>query len=363
MGRSLKSIFGMRISRFILVVIYISLLSGCVYVYILPPAKITQHLDNFVVIETSKTDFGVNVSRLLSICKEFYRHYDDEFDLLVFMAHNPDGTMDLWGDGTAGKISVVRSTDAGTGTKIRDVGKLFGSEHKLKGVISLGHPDHMFDGVMLHEIMHLWMSDLEVIPSAYDGHWGFSSVGGQLGGFQLEELQSLGDGKYSAGNFVPRRALKSIPYSPLELYLAGWLPPSEVPDIWVAEDGAWLKEKPTDGLREVEKDANGNRIFTASKISTWSIEQVIEKLGPRTPNFEHSQKEFRIAFVLVTNGQVPISEEELGLIHLFIFAMTKQSPVSEWLKGIFEIENLYNFWHATRGVATLDTGDLESFRR
>ena len=363
MRRLLKSVFGKGISRYILVLFYISLLSGCIYVYILPPAKITQHSDNFVVIETSKTDFGVSMSRLLSICNEFYNHYEDEFDVLVFMAHNPDGIVNLWGDGTVGKIKVLRSTDSGTGAKIRDHGKVFGSEHRLKGVVSLVHPDHIFDGVLLHEIMHLWMSDIEVIPSAYDGHWGFSSVGGQLGGFQLEDLKSLGDGKYSAGNFVPQRALASIPYSPLELYLAGWLPPSEVPDIWVAEDGAWLKSKQTEGLGDVEKDANGNRIFTASKISTWSIEQIIERLGPRLPDFEHSQKKFRIAFVLVTDGQEPISEEELGLLHLFIFAMTKKGPVSDWLKGIFEIEHLYNFWHATRGVASLDQEDLQSFRR
>ena len=79
--------------------------------------------------------------------------------------------------------------------------------------------------------MHLWKSDLEVIPSTEHRHWGFSSVGGQLGGFQLDELRSLGDGKYSAGNFAPQRALKSVPYSPLEMYLAGFIPSSKVPDI------------------------------------------------------------------------------------------------------------------------------------
>lgn len=363
MRRLLKPIFGSTISRAVLVLTYIALLSGCVYVYILPPAKITQHLENFVVMETAKTDFGVNVVRSMSICKEFYRHYEDEFDLLVLMAHNPSGKLNLWGDGTVGKIKVVRSSDSGTGVTTRDLGRVFGSGHRLKGIVSLTHPDHIFDGVLLHEIMHLWMSDIEVIPSAYDGHWGFSSVGGQLGGFQLENLKSLGNGKYSAGNFVPQRALASIPYSPLELYLAGWLPPSEVPDVWVAEDGSWLKSKPTDGRRDFERDLHGNRIFTASKISTWSIEQIIERLGPRLPDFEHSQKEFRIAFVLVTDGQEPISEEELGLLHLFIFAMTKKGPVSDWLKGIFEIEHLYNFWHATRGVASLDQEDLQSFRR
>ena len=63
------------------------------------------------------------------------------------------------------------------------------------------------------------------------------------------------------------------------------------------EDGAWSKKDLTDAELsdcEVEEgplagslkldcitelDADGNRVFTASKVSTWTIEQIIEKLG------------------------------------------------------------------------------------
>lgn len=86
---------------------------------------------------------------------------------------------------------------------------------------------------------------------------------GTLGecGFQREELISLGDGKYSSGNFSPHHAIVSVPYSPLEMYLAGWIPPDDVPDIWVAEDGSWLMRERSGRRPQHQKDADGDWIF------------------------------------------------------------------------------------------------------
>ena len=363
MGRLFQDKSWSSTSRCVLVLAFVVLVSGCGYVYFLPSAKITQHLENLVVMETSKTDFGPNMSRTISICREFYRHYEDEFDVLVLIAHNPEHVADLWGDGYSGRMKVVRSEVAGIGVEILDIGELFGSEHRLKGVVRLVHPDHIHDETLLHEVMHLWKSDLGVIPSTEHGHWGFSSVGGQLGGFQLDELKFLGDRKYSAGNFAPQRAMESVPYSPLEMYLAGFIPSSEVPDIWVAEDGSWLMSKWTKGRRHIQTDADGHRVFKARKISTWSIKQIVKQLGPRSPNFEHSQREFRVAFVFVTDGRVPIAEAELASTKFYIQQFTKRGPISPWFKDVLEVDSQYNFWEATRGIATMETGDLQSFRR
>lgn len=70
---------------------------------------------------------------------------------------------------------------------------------------------------------------LEVIPTAFESHGGFSGVGGLLGGFQAEALVDLGGGKYCAGDFYPRFNWGFIPYSALEMYLAGWISPTKVP--------------------------------------------------------------------------------------------------------------------------------------
>ncbi|MYD46537.1 MAG: hypothetical protein F4W92_09305 [Gammaproteobacteria bacterium] len=358
-----NSVFGVFSARRLLALILLALMSGCSSVYVLPRVELTDHLKNFVVMKTSKTDFGANESRIIALSREFYRHYEDEFDLLVFMAHNPYRFMDQWEVGRRGTMNLVRNAEVGTGSSIVDVGGIFGSENRLRGVISLIHPDRIFtESMLLHEIMHLWYTDLEVIPTTMYSHWGFSSVGGQLGGFQQADIRSLGDGKYSAGNFAPQRAKTSVPYSPLEMYLAGWIPPEEVPDIWVAEDGSWLMRERSGGRPQHQTDAEGDRIFTASQISTWSIEKIIGKLGPRTPNFEQSQKEFRIAFVLVTDGEEPVKEEYLDATNLFIEEFTKKGPISTWFRNTSR-DSLLNFWEATRGIATLDLGDLRSFRR
>ena len=95
----------------------------------------------------------------------------------------------------------VRHLETGTGVSVRDNGKGFGSRSRLRGVMQLPSASSLLLGHALHEIMHLWMDDIVVVPTTHRGHWGFSSVHGVLGGFNKELLVPLGHGKYSAGEF------------------------------------------------------------------------------------------------------------------------------------------------------------------
>lgn len=361
----------------------LTLVSGCVV--LLPSPKVTDHADNHVVMETHKSFNLTSKWGRAKICREFYRHYEDVFDVLVLVHFNHEGIIRNWGAGVSGRMSVVRNTERGTGTKIFDHGRAFGSESRLKGVVQLKGYREILTGDLLHEIVHLWVFNREIIPSVIKAHWGFSSVGGQLGGFQAAEFVDLGDGQYSAGDFEPDHADGRIPYSKLEMYLAGWLPPSEVSEIWAAEDGQWLtKELTPEVLAEceiksgplagtldqdciVQTDSNGNKIFTASEISSWNIEQIIEKLGPRTPNYEHSQKEFRIAFVFVTDNGYSLTSTGTETLDLFIEEFTAKRPITETLEFSHRetLERVYvnNFWEATNGIATLEADDLQSFRK
>ena len=345
-------------------------------------------------MEIQRKDYEVSSLGMIRMCREFYRHYEDAFDVLVFVSQAQDGFSNKWGLGVYGKMFVVRNTQQGTGVSLRDHGKAFGSEERLKGIAFLANANHIVWGTLLHEFMHLWVSDVEVIPSNFIAHWGYSSVGGWLGGFQRDELKSLGDGKYSAGLFEPIGAPNFVPYSELEMYLAGWLPASEVPDTWVAEDGEWskkelteeelsdceIKDGPLVGTLDIdcitEKDDEGNRVFTASKISSWSIEQVIEKIGPRVPNFEHSQKEFRVAFVLFPMVGDSFTIKELVVAELFIEQFSQDSFLPDQLSisiddspsTTFTLRSIMgdkalNFWEATRGRATMEAGNLQSFRK
>ena len=337
-------------------------------------------------METHNSAYLTSKRGMAKICRKFYRHYEDAFDILVLVYNTADEIIDQWETDSKGRMTVVRHAETGTGTNTLDIGRAFGSESRLKGVVQLASPKRIIDGSLLHEIMHMWVFTIEVIPSVFATHWGFSSVGGLLGGFQIDELVDLGEGKYSAGYFFPQHNFGTIPYSELELYLAGWIPSAEVPEIWVAEDGAWLsKELTPETLAEceiengplplagtldqnciVQTDSNGNKIFTASKFSTWSSEQIIKKIGPRVPNYEHSQKEFRVAFVLVTNGNNAVTNSDLEFTDLLIEQFSAKRPISKlryWMEDLSEYRHLFNFWEATKGIATLEVDDIQSFQR
>lgn len=281
---------------------------------------------------------------------------------------------------------VVRNTEEGTGVAVHRQGKRFGSKSRLRGIVVLPHASSLIRGYALHEIMHLWFYDMEIIPTTVEGHWGFSSVNGQLGGFNKELLVSLGDGKYSAGEFWPQGDLSnSRPYSELELYLAGWLPPEMVPDILVAEDAMWsywtltMEEYKACRLSRVsvkydphwcfvEKDASGNKVFTASKFSTWTIDQIIERLGPRVPDTENSQKSLRMAVIVVGSNQQPVTGIDTVEASLYVEQFTAPNSVPMWFEELLSVDedsriNLMNFWEATGGRATLHADDLQSFRK
>ena len=148
--------------------------------------------------------------------------------------------------------------------------------------------------------MHSWAN--YAIPTTEPFHWGFSSANGQLGGFDLANLVDLGNGRYSAGRFGTFANFgNSLPYSPMELYFAGLIPPEEVPDLWVAKDGEWLDER----------DESGNEIFTASEVETWSIRRIVEEQGARVPDWMGSQKSFRAAVVLITDDWFPATPTTL----------------------------------------------------
>lgn len=89
-----------------------------------------------------------------------------------------------------------------------------------------------------------------------------------------------------------------MPYSPIELYLAGFIPRWEVPDLWVAKDGQWTDER----------DASGHWIFSAFDIETWSVERIVAEHGARFPDYARSQKSFRAAVVLLADEQFPATQ-------------------------------------------------------
>ncbi len=83
-------------------------------------------------------------------------------------------------------------------------------------------------------------------------------------------------------------------YSYLDLYLMGFISPSEVPDFFILRN-----------LIPAGTDPNGHRIYKASRTKV-TIQDVIAAEGPRLPAVDQSQKQFNTGIVVVVeHGRKP----------------------------------------------------------
>lgn len=175
-------------------------------------------------------------------------------------------------------------------------------------------------------------------------HWGLTggSTPGQLGGFRQDSLKSNVDGKptrYSAPAFgMNANYGNTVPYNQMELYLMGLIPATEV--------------MPFDVFRDVDTiDVTDRKttVFEARTKVRYDAARIASELGARSPSHLASQKDFRLLIVVLTKA--PLTAPEWT-------AMDKQSQDMGLAasKGTY----LHNFWEATGGRATLQTGNLNS---
>ena len=215
--------------------------------------------------------------------------------------------------------------------------------NRLKG-FPVFKGDTGFGGyVAMHEIGHCW-GNKGVVPTNDEFHWGYSNVGGFLGGY--DELTYLGDNTYQGG-FVRDGVLSNNPYTTdkygnLELYLMGLIPASELLPIIVAENPEPLSDNGEQWGR-----------FTADGLTTIQPGDFIAKWGERLPTFENSQKSFKMLVVVVSGENIikaEKSEEESLSLGRYIEEFSDQGSI----QNIDSYEK-FNFWKATGGRATMET--------
>lgn len=270
--------------------------------------------------------------------RRLYENLSDSFDFLIFVS-NLDTR--LPGVEYAGIETTASNSVGGTGVRVFNSSSAWGSRGRLQAVMHLPDRSSILNGPSLHELFHRWGNFLSAI-SGTPYHWGFSGAGGQLGGFSPGTLTSLGGNRYLAYYDTPGRGFglnsnggNALPYGELELYLMGLVPPSAVPPIKVARNAAMVPS----GLRGE---------FTADAISTVTVEDIIRIDGPRVPDVTTSQKDFRTLFVVVTKA--PLTSERRAVFEADIEQFTRAGDDNDTF--------LYNFWEATRGLATLSSGGL-----
>ena len=280
---------------------------------------------------------------------EFLRWFKDEFDYLVLVGGLGCG----WRGAAVGLYVPVSSSIYGLGSR-PFYDSRYGSGGKLKGTIWLCHPAGLSGGILQHELMHSWgaylkYSEPEITRGVYGdakgyfgawgAHWGWSSANGILGGFDRDRMIDLGSDRYvlPGVNLVHGGR---VPFSPIELYLAGYISPEEVPDLLV---GKGVRDQ---GRRKFEQ------VVAVDDFVAIPIDQIIAENGERRPDWRRAQHDFRIATIAIDDwlDHSPREgwEELSQIVANFSWPDNDDSP-------------LINFFEATGGRGTVTADGLSEF--
>ena len=195
-------------------------------------------------------------------------------------------------------------------------------------------------GVFDHETAHTWGAGIGASLGLTEGgvhgqgHWNsLSDITGQLGAFCFSEDGSLvgqffdnGDGTWLLVDNQEQE-----PYSPLELYVMGLIPPEEVPPIHIL----------------TSPDLSDPEHVTAASARTFTIAQIMAaEGGPRDPAYPDTRRDFNLAFIVTQD--IPCNDAAYAFFSvLWAVLMTHQPPLRYTCFNPF-------YW-ATGGRATLNT--------
>lgn len=289
-----------------------------------------RKLTNMVLSNEEYNKFLNDDGDFRMVTNKVYEYFEDEFDFIFILS-----VEDSQPSGLYYGISYKTKNDiGGIGSSIYDGTASYGSQGKLKSVIHMPRSEYIRNGPFLHEIAHYWANH-GLIASTVGGHWGYSNAGGQLGGF--DELQDLGNSTYQGklegengfGTFA--NGGNSVPYGNLELYTMGLIGAGDLATIQLAEN---------------PQSTQVQGQFIADAIISISPAELIAQHGERTPNVQNSQKSFTALTVIISKAT--IGQDKIDDINLDLENFSREGePDSYW-------GNLFNFWKATYGNASLD---------
>ncbi|MBI2150286.1 MAG: hypothetical protein HYU27_06740, partial [Acidobacteria bacterium] len=272
-----------------------------------------------VIAEVFASRLTMDLSQIAQI---FYRNHPDSYDEIFVFA---DFNLSL---SPAFAYAVpIRNAERGimnaTGAQgaFYDYGSEFGSGQRLSAMVNMGDlgrfppdPRQQFLGtnttlsILGQEFGHRWLAFLDVSTASMlgraDSHWSFlhNTFGSVMEGNEIEDLGN--------GRFQTVRATES--YSPLDQYVMGLRPASEVPPWFVVASPTLTTPIPAGfpaSCRNVENLPSCAPFvglqFSGTRRDV-TIDAVLSRAGSRVPSFPQAQKDFRVAFILVTTrGQEP----------------------------------------------------------
>ncbi|WP_187696184.1 hypothetical protein, partial [Xanthovirga aplysinae] len=300
-----------------------------------------------------------NRRNLQEFTKDFYTEYADEFDFIIVLVNRPVGTRpNVPVEGIF--HTVVNEVTQGIGSKGSGNPQDWGSSGRLQGAIVLydvraepdgtdGTQNYIISRPFYHELAHRWGNAwLPQELGGGSGHYGYSTADSPIGGWEAFEPTGEtinGKKEYHAirGNHFWNARLSN-----LELYLMGLIPQSDL--------------EPLQYLTDVERSPNDTSFedyYLASDLKTLSTDEMVELMGgPRIPAFGDAQKEFRTAFVIVSDEEVPSAHQDLADEEIRIFGSTERTdPEDRWT--LFKMNSFYD---ATGGRAYMNTSCLSQAR-
>ena len=255
-------------------------------------AQLAPHLLNIIVPSLYRTH-DTDTPDISAIARAAYPNLSDQFDFLniVFDRQQIENRYH----------STISTAVTGIGLNPLNNNALNGTSSKLLG-INVFPSAAFFDGAAAahsHEIGHQWISFLKNTELAGGvPHWptstmaagimGLSIAGSGAGGAFSCKLTPDGTGLRVARII----GVANEAFNPLDLYLMGMLPAAEVPDQWIITDAAFAANWQT--------QCDGRLL--ASGFKRLTINEVIAANGARSPDYTASQRSFRIATVIVSDG-------------------------------------------------------------
>ena len=269
--------------------------------------------------------------------QRFYNFFEDDYDFLNFIL--------IPALRVNGYHFAVKNTTQGLGIIQFDRTSEYGSAGTLQG-ISVFPISQFFDGAKTgyqHDLSHQWINFLRLTPFEFGiPHWPLSDVASGVMGI------SVGPNK-QGGRFPWRLVAEGenyrafhlgqdyIPvFNDLELYLMGLLPPDSVKSHFVFDN-------------QNQTLAHGDLLF--GPVTHISIEDLVAIVGPREPDFNNSQKQFRIATIVISEELLTVK----GMSFFNFFALRAELNEEVPFSSGFSQGTAKPFYVSTGGKGELFT--------
>ncbi|HYI93475.1 MAG TPA: hypothetical protein VEX68_08020 [Bryobacteraceae bacterium] len=260
---------------------------------------------------------------IFAAAQKFYRNHEDSYDFLVIY-----NTMGIQADEGAVAYEVtVRNQRSGYGDVRTDVGAQAGSPKRLQAILNMGPlsqyptdpsarvPGRLSVGdtplsTIAHETGHLFLAYASIedeigntpMLGHQSAHWDFkfNSDASLMEGNRIQD-----NGASASPRFLTTATVEG--FSALDQYLMGIRAPEDVPDMFYVTNSRNLSAT---GLPKAGVAFDGER-------RNVSIGDVIAAAGRRTPDHTVAQRQFRLAFLLITPENETPTAEQLSKLDTF----------------------------------------------